>query len=200
MQISSNYNSPQRSNQTFTSHFVRSRLLRDTFSGFHFTEDLSEMRQYANAVEGLLKDGKKDSLKFVDRGRYIRLDVNNKEYSRFDALSLSRDEKRAKIRNSIIDFAEKERGIKRVFGYDNLSEREIASVKDLNVAKRMQGLNPENKKHANIIERLKEIVKEKLYFETEWRLDNLNSEIGKPQKTQTIGKGTEENVLKNLLG
>lgn len=199
MQISSNYNSPQRSNQTFTSHFVRSNLLRDSFSGF-WTNNVPEMRQYANAVEGLLKDGKKDVLKFVDRGRYIRLDVNNKEYSRFDALSLSKKERNAKIRNSIIDFAEKERGIKRVFGYDNLSEKEIASVKDLNVAKRMKGLNPENKKHANIIEKIKKEVVERLYYETGDRLDALNREIRKPQKAQTLGKGTEENVLKNLLG
>lgn len=199
MQISSNYNSPQRSNQTFTSHFVRSNLLRDSFSGF-WTNNVPEMRQYANAVEGLLKDGKKDVLKFVDRGRYIRLDVNNKEYSRFDALSLSKKERNAKIRNSIIDFAEKERGIKRVFGYDNLSEKEIASVKDLNVAKRMKGLNPENKKHANIIEKIKKEVIERLYYETGDRLDALNREIRKPQKAQTLGKGTEENVLKNLLG
>jgi len=199
MQISSNYNSQQRSNQTFTSHFVRSNLLRDSFSGF-WTNNVPEMRQYANAVEGLLKDGKKDVLKFVDRGRYIRLDVNNKEYSRFDALSLSKKERNAKIRNSIIDFAEKERGIKRVFGYDNLSEKEIASVKDLNVAKRMKGLNPENKKHANIIEKIKKEVIERLYYETGDRLDALNREIRKPQKAQTLGKGTEENVLKNLLG
>ena len=199
MQISSNYNSQQRSNQTFTSHFVRSNLLRDSFSGF-WTNNVPEMRQYANAVEGLLKDGKKDVLKFVDRGRYIRLDVNNKEYSRFDALSLSKKERNAKIRNSIIDFAEKERGIKRVFGYDNLSEKEIASVKDLNVSKRMKGLNPENKKHANIIEKIKKEVIERLYYETGDRLDALNREIRKPQKAQTLGKGTEENVLKNLLG
>lgn len=199
MQISSNYNSQQRSNQMFTSHFVRSNLLRDSFSGF-WTNNVPEMRQYANAVEGLLKDGKKDVLKFVDRGRYIRLDVNNKEYSRFDALSLSKKERNAKIRNSIIDFAEKERGIKRVFGYDNLSEKEIASVKDLNVAKRMKGLNPENKKHANIIEKIKKEVVERLYYETGDRLDALNREIRKPQKAQTLGKGTEENVLKNLLG
>lgn len=199
MQISSNYNSQQRSNQTFTSHFVRSNLLRDSFSGF-WTNNVPEMRQYANAVEGLLKDGKKDVLKFVDRGRYIRLDVNSKEYSRFDALSLSKKERNAKIRNSIIDFAEKERGIKRVCGYDNLSEKEIASVKDLNVAKRMKGLNPENKKHANIIEKIKKEVIERLYYETGDRLDALNREIRKPQKAQTLGKGTEENVLKNLLG
>ena len=199
MQISSNYNSPQ--NQTFTSRFVRSRLLRDTFRTPVGKTNIQEIRQYANAVEGLLKDGKNDVINVVEKNKYIRLDVNNKEYSRIDN-NLRKNPVLAfsQIRDSIINFAEKERGIKRVFGYDNLSEKEIASVKDLNVAKRMKGLNPENKKHANIIEKIKKEVVERLYYETGDRLDALNREIRKPQKAQTLGKGTEENVLKNLLG
>ena len=105
MQISSNYNSPQRSNQTFTSHFVRSNLLRDSFRTPVGKTNVQEIRQYANAVEGLLKDGKNDVINVVEKNKYIRLDVNNKEYSRIDN-NLRKNPVLAfsQIRDSIINF------------------------------------------------------------------------------------------------
>lgn len=192
MQISSNYNKPQRSNQTFTSRFVRSRLLRSTFRTPVGKTNVQEIRQYANAVEGLLKDGKEDVINLIEKNKYIRLDVNNKEYSKIEnnlrknpALAFSQ------IRNSIIDFAEKERGIKRVFGYDNLSEKETNFVKDLNTSQRISKLDPEDEKQAGMIEKIKEEFKDRFFWGTADRLDDLNREIGRPQKTQTIGKNTK---------
>lgn len=190
MQISSNYNSQQRSNQTFTSHFVRSNLLRDSFRTPVGKTNVQEIRQYANAVEGLIKDGKNDVINVVEKNKYIRLDVNNKEYSRIDN-NLRKNPVLAfsQIRDSIINFAEKERGIKRVFGYDNLSEKEMTFVKDLNVSQRISKLDPEDEKQAGMIEKIKEEFKNRIFWGTADRLDDLNREIGRPQKTQTLGKG-----------
>ena len=143
-------------------------------------------------MEGLLKDGKEDVINLVEKNKYIRLDVNNKEYSKIEnnlrknpALAFS------KIRDLIIDFAEKERGIKRVFGYDNLSEKEMNFVKDLNTSQRISKLDPEDEKQAGMIEKIKEEFKDRFFWGTADRLDDLNREIGRPQKTQTIGKNTK---------
>lgn len=200
MQILTNYNNTQRTNHTnFTSHFVRSAILRDTFLTPYDYKDFQTTRQYVNAIEGLLKDGKNDIINLVDRKRYVRLDVNGKEYSRIESFSIRTNEMLTKLRKAIIDFADNERGIKKVNNYDNLSEQELGYIKPLDLAARLKELDPNNKKDAKKIEKIKEEVKQKLALEINNRLSELGREIGKPKKTQTIGKNLEEDPLKKIF-
>lgn len=201
MQILANYNNRQRTNQiSFTSHFVRSAVLRDTFRTPYDYKDFQTTRQYVNAIEGLLKDGRNDIINLVDRTRYVRLDVNDKEYTRIESISRKSNEMLTRIRKAIIDFAEKERGIEKVYNYENLSKQELEYIKTLDVANRLKKLDPNNNKDAKKIEKIKNEVQKKLKFEIESRLMELGKEINKPQKTQTIGKNLDENLLKKLLG
>ncbi len=202
MQILTNYNNQPLGNHiNFASHFVRTNILRSTFYFPYNYSDFQTTRQYANAIEGLLKDGKNDVIKFVDRKKYVNLKVNDKEYTRIDKVSTSANEMLTKLRKAIIDFADKERGIKKVYNYDNLSEQEIGYIKHLDVENKLKNLDPKNPKHAKKIEKIKEEVKKALLFGIQHKLYELDKEIGRPNKTQTMGLNLKENTLnfKNLL-
>ncbi len=206
MRISSNvYNQQQPTSTSFKSSFVRSRDLKATFNYFNKNQDLQTARQYANAVEGLLKDGKNDKLSFVKNSGYVKFAVNGKEYSRFETKKESIYEK---MIHSIIDFAEKERGIKKVQGTDYLTPQEIEATKTqiidfdkngkpkyLDLQERFQKLI--GKKDGIEQDKLKKDVLTALFNGTQDRLTNLGIEISKPAKCQE--KLSYEEILNKVL-
>ena len=127
--------------------------------------------------------------------------VNDKEYSSFD---IKTNNKKCTMKNmiqTIIDFAEKERGIEKVKDYNSLSQDEIEFIKQnkkIDLINKFQKLKPEDKNYAIKLAKLKQDVLDVLSSYTENRLISLEREIGKPAKTQSV-QNSYEDILKKVL-
>ena len=211
MQIRQSHNNQQQINSVnFKSYLVPSKHLNNTFFDcFLFKNKLQPARQYANALEGLLKDGRNDKLDFIQHKNFLTFNVNDKEYSRFNTESDNQQSIAKKIINCIIDFAAKERNIKKVENYDSLTQQEINYTKNnaidfdfngkpkyLDLINRYHNLStPEDRHYKYKLTRLKQDIILALFRGTQNRLNTLREVIFNPDKKNL----SYEDILKKVL-
>ena len=173
MQIQAN--TTQRNSLNFGSKFVRTKDLRKAFAEVKNYGEIEERRQFANAVKGILNDGKDDVIRVSSQNSEGRIQVNGKLYNKDKRHWINWNKSQEGTRNELIEFAENEKGIARVFKHNSLSKDEANAIKD--VIKELRGLNPSSKNFISDIGQLQLKMKSKLQDFITLELKRLEKEI-----------------------
>ena len=75
-------NTTQCNSLNFSSRFVRTKDLREAFNEARYSRDLQECRQFANAIKGVLRDGKNDVIRLSSKNNEGHVQVNGKLYNK----------------------------------------------------------------------------------------------------------------------
>lgn len=173
MQIQAN--TTQRNSLNFGSKFVRTKDLRKAFAEVKNYGEIEERRQFANAVKGILNDGKDDVIRVSSQNSEGRIQVNGKLYNKDKRHWINWNKSQEGTRNELIEFAENEKRIARVFKHNSLSKDEANAIKD--VVKELRELNPSSKNFISDIGQLQLKMKSKLQDFITLELKRLEKEI-----------------------
>ena len=104
-----------------------------------------------------------------------RIQVNGKLYNKDKRHWINWNKSQEGTRNELIEFAENEKGIARVFKHNSLSKDEANAIKD--VVKELRELNPSSKNFISDIGQLQLKMKSKLQDFITLELKRLEKEI-----------------------
>lgn len=192
MQIQAN--TTQRNSLNFGSKFVRTKDLRRAFAEVKNYGEIEERRQFANAVKGILNDGKDDVIRVSSQNSEGRIQVNGKLYNKDKRHWINWNKSQEGTRNELIEFAENEKGIARVFKHNSLSKDEANAIKD--VVKELRELNPSSKNFISDIGQLQLKMKSKLQDFITLELKRLEKEIFSIKKNQNAICETQQSLKK----
>lgn len=166
-------NTPQSSSLNFGSRFVRTKDLRKAFEEIKY-ENVQDQRQFVNALKAVLNDGQNDVIKLSSQSSEGRLYVNGKLYKN-GSHWINWNGTKEGIRNELINFAEKEKGVARVFKFDSLSKDEANSIKDL--VNELKSLKPTNKNFFSNINSIQSRMQSEIKYFLLNELERLQKEI-----------------------
>ena len=167
-------NTPQTSSLNFGSRFVRTKDLRKAFEEIKY-ENVQDQRQFVNALKAVLNDGQNDVIKLSSQSSEGRLHVNGKLYNKNKKHWINWSGSQEGIRNELINFAEKEKGVARVFKFDSLSKDEANSIKDL--VNELKSLKPTNKNFFSNINSIQSRMQSEIKYFLLNELERLQKEI-----------------------
>lgn len=168
-------NTTQSNSLNFGSRFVRTKDLREAFADLKGFGKLEECRQFRNALKGVLKDGKNDVIRLSSINGEGHVQVNGKLYNKNKHHWINWNGSQEGTRNELIDFAENERGIARVFGDSSLSKDEANAIK--NDVNELRELNPRSKNFISDIKYIQQRMKSELQYFITSELERLEKEI-----------------------
>ena len=166
-------NTPQTSSLNFGSRFVRTKDLRKAFEEIKY-ENVQDQRQFVNALKAVLNDGQNDVIKLSSQSSEGHLYVNGKLYKN-GSHWINWNGTKEGIRNELINFAEKEKGVARVFKFDSLSKDEANSIKDL--VNELKSLKPTNKNFFSNINSIQSRMQSEIKYFLLNELERLQKEI-----------------------
>lgn len=167
-------NTPQTSSLNFGSRFVRTKDLRKAFEEIKY-ENVQDQRQFVNALKAVLNDGQNDVIRLSSQQSEGRLHVNGKLYNKNKKHWINWSGSQEGIRNELIEFAEKEKGVARVFKFDSLSKDEANSIKDL--VNELKSLKPTNKNFFSNINSIQSRMQSEIKYFLLDELERLQKEI-----------------------
>lgn len=168
-------NTTQCNSLNFSSRFVRTKDLREAFNEARYSRDLQECRQFANAIKGVLRDGKNDVIRLSSKNNEGHVQVNGKLYNKNKQHWINWNCSQEGTRHELVDFAEKEKGIARVFGDSSLSKEEANAIK--NEINELRELNPRRKNFISDIIDIQQRMKSELQYFITKELEKLEKEI-----------------------
>ena len=167
-------NTPQTSSLNFGSRFVRTKDLRKAFEEIKY-ENVQDQRQFVNALKAVLNDGQNDVIKLSSQSSEGRLHVNGKLYNKNKKHWINWNGTKEGIRNELIEFAEKEKGVARVSEFNSLSKGEANSIKDL--VNELKSLKPTNKNFFSNINSIQSRMQSEIKYFLLDELERLQKEI-----------------------